>query len=64
MPSPKVIALNPLVPEKYDYISITYSGSNISRVIYKTGGASGTTVAILNLAYTGSNLTSVTRDVV
>jgi hypothetical protein len=61
MPSPKVVSLSPLVPEKYDYISLSYSGSNVTQVVYKTGGASGTVVATLNLAYSGSNLTSVTK---
>lgn len=50
-----------LVPESYDYMQLTYTGDNLTGVVYKTGGASGTTVATLTLAYTGSNLTSVTK---
>lgn len=50
-----------LVPENYDYISLGYTGSNLTSVIYKTGGAGGTTVATLTLGYSGSVLTSVTR---
>lgn len=50
-----------LVPSGYDYISLSYTGDNLTGVVYKTGGSGGTTVATLTLAYSGSNLTSVTR---
>jgi hypothetical protein len=47
----------------HDYIALSYTGSNLTGVVYKTGGASGTTVATLTLAYDGSgNLTSVTKS--
>lgn len=46
----------------HDYIGLTYTGSNLTGVVYKSGGASGTTVATLTLAYDGNNnLTSVTK---
>jgi hypothetical protein len=45
----------------HDYISLSYTGLNLTGVVYKTGGSSGTTVATLTLAYTGSDLISVTR---
>lgn len=57
-----------LVPEQFDYQDIAYKvGGNgdgqIETVIYKTGGALGTTVATLTLAYDGQNrLISVTRS--
>lgn len=48
---------------KHDYISLGYTGSNLTSVVYKTGGSGGTTVATLTLAYDGSsNLTSVTKS--
>lgn len=53
-----------LVPTAFDYIATTYVGAttDIQTVTYKTGGAAGTTVAVLTLAYDGSNrLTSVTK---
>lgn len=50
-----------LVPTAYDYVSLSYTGDNLTGVIFKTGGAGGTTIATLTLAYTGSNLTSVTK---
>jgi hypothetical protein len=50
------------IPE-HDYIALTYTGTNLTGVVYKTGGSGGTTVATLTLAYDGSdNLTSVTKS--
>lgn len=46
----------------HDYIGLSYTGSNLTGVVYKTGGANGTTVGTLTLAYSGSNLTSVTKS--
>jgi hypothetical protein len=47
----------------YDYISCSYTGSNLTGVVYKSGGSSGTAVATLTLGYDGSNnLTSVTKS--
>ena len=45
----------------HDYIVMTYNGSDLTRVEYKTGGSGGTTVATLILTYTGGNLTSVAK---
>jgi len=49
------------IPE-HDFIALSYTGENLTGVVYKTGGASGTTVATLTLAYTGSRLDSVTKS--
>ena len=49
------------VKQAWDYASLSYTGDNLTGVIYKIGGASGSTVATLTLAYSGSNLTAVTR---
>jgi hypothetical protein len=47
----------------HDYIALTYTGTNLTGVVYKDGGPGGTTVATLTLAYDGSdNLTSVTKS--
>jgi len=57
-----------LVPETFDYIAITYvaagnGAGEIETVVYKTGGAAGTTVATLTLAYDASDrLNAVTRS--
>jgi len=46
----------------HDYIDLSYTGTNLTGVVYKDGGSGGTTVATLTLAYDGSgNLTSVTK---
>ncbi|MBU4373909.1 MAG: hypothetical protein KJ714_05605 [Euryarchaeota archaeon] len=56
------IAFDSLVPARYDYISLTYTGSNLTGVVYKTGGAGGTVVSTLTLAYdVNNNLQSVTK---
>jgi hypothetical protein len=47
----------------HDYIDLSYTGSNLTGVVYKDGGSGGTTVATLTLAYDGSdNLISVTKS--
>lgn len=46
----------------HDYIALSYTGTNLTGVVYKTGGSGGTTVGTLTLAYSGSTLTSVTRS--
>lgn len=55
------VIFNGLVPAPYDYISLGYTGDNLTTVVYKTGGSGGTTVATLTLAYSGSTLTGVTK---
>ena len=52
---------NSLVPSVYDYISLGYTGDDLTTVVYKNGGAGGIAVATLTLGYTDGNLTSVTR---
>ena len=44
------------IPE-YDEIDLSYTGDNLTGVVYKQDGA---TVATLSLSYTGGNLTNVT----
>jgi hypothetical protein len=59
-PIPVVTGLE--IPE-HDYIDLSYTGSNLTGVVYKTGGSGGTTVATLTLAYDGNdNLISVTKS--
>lgn len=50
-----------LVPKVYDYISLTYTGSDLTTAVYKTGGAAGTTVATLTMTYSTGILQTVTR---
>jgi hypothetical protein len=57
------VAVSGLEIPDHDYIALSYTGSNLTGVVYKTGGSGGTTVATLTLAYDGSNnLTSVTKS--
>lgn len=56
---PAVLAANALVPVEYDEIVLTYTGSNVTTVVYKLATA---TVATLTLSYSGSNLIGVVRS--
>jgi hypothetical protein len=50
------------IPE-HDYTALSYTGTNLTGVVYKTGGSGGTTVATLTLAYDGNdNIISVTKS--
>jgi voltage-gated potassium channel Kch len=48
-----------LVNQPYDQITLLYTGTDLTGVIYKLGSV---TVATLTLGYTGGNLTSVARS--
>jgi hypothetical protein len=50
-----------LVPFEFDYINLSYTGNNLTQVVYRSGGSSGTIVATLTMTYTGSRLDTVTR---
>lgn len=46
----------------HDYVSCSYTGSNLTGVVFKNGGSGGNVVATLTLAYDGSNnLLTVTK---
>jgi len=54
--------INSLVPDAFDYIALSYTSSNLTEALFKTGGSGGSTVSTLTLAYDESNqLTSVTK---
>jgi len=55
------VATTGLVPEKHDYIELSYTSGQLTGVVYKVGGSGGTVVATLTLGYTSGSLTSVTR---
>lgn len=59
--SPKLDALNSLVPSVYDFIDLNYTGSDLTQVLFKSGGASGTLVSTLTLVYAGGLLDTVTK---
>ena len=57
----KLGGLSSFTPAVYDYISLTYTGDDLTGVVFKSGGSGGTTVSTLTLAYAGGVLTSVTK---
>jgi hypothetical protein len=58
-PLPVVQGLS--VPE-HDFIALAYSGATVTGITYKTGGSGGTTVAALELVYSGTTLLSVSKS--
>ena len=50
---------------QHDYIDVSYVGAtnNISTVVYKEGGASGTTVATLTFTYIGGTPAADDADI-
>lgn len=48
-----------LVNQPYNEIALSYTGTDLTGVVYKL---SGVTVCTLTLGYTGGNLTSVVRS--
>ena len=60
--SAEAVTSNLSIPE-HDYVSCTYTGTNLTGAVFKFGGASGITVATLVLTYDGSNnLLTVTKS--
>ena len=64
-PNVKVRNIAGLDIPQHDYISVSYVGStnNISSVVYKEGGASGTIVATLNFTYVGGTPSADDADI-
>lgn len=56
-----LLSASKLIPYNFDYISVSYTGNNITTVVYKTGGSGGTTVATLTITYSGSKISTITR---
>lgn len=57
-PNQSISVANQLIPSAYDEIDMTYTGTDVTGVLYKSAGV---TVATLTLTYTGGNLTRVVR---
>ena len=54
--------LTQLVPFEFDYVAMSPTGTNPTTIVYKTGGAGGTTVATLTLTYDANlNVQTVAR---
>ena len=57
-----LVVLSDFNTSLHDYVSCTYTGSNLTQLVYKTGGSGGSTVATITLAYDGNNrVTSITK---
>ena len=61
LPTVRTFNISQLVPKEFDSIKLTYTGSDITKIEYYTGGLSGTLVATLTLSWTDNNLISVVR---
>jgi len=53
--------VNSLTRAQYDYIALSYTGADLTGVVFRTGGAGGAIVSTLTLVYAAGVLTSVTR---
>lgn len=72
MPTPTAVPKGPsshqqvasgLSIPKHDYVALEYTGSNLTKVTYKSGGIVGQVVCVLNLAYDlNNNLIAVVKD--
>jgi len=53
-----ISGMNSLITENFDYVDITYdSDDQPITMVYKSGGASGTTVATITITYTANGCT-------
>lgn len=55
----KVNVVSNLIPNTYDSIQLTYTGDDLTEVVYKKDGL---TVATLDLTYSGGKLVQVDRS--
>lgn len=55
------VRFSQLVPELYDNIALSYTGPNLTQVVYRLGGPAGAIVATVALGYSGNVLVSVGR---
>ena len=56
------MVLTGLVPPGYDYVSLSYTGTLLTGVEYREGGASGAVVASLVLTYDlNNNIQTITK---
>lgn len=57
-----IITMADLNTPLHDYVACTYTGSNLTQLTYRAGGASGSIVATITIGYDGSNrVTSITK---
>jgi len=56
------LAVRGLAIPEHDYVTLTYSGTNVIGIVYRSGGANGLVVTTLTLSYTGDNLTTIAKS--
>ncbi len=57
------VVANSLVPSTYDYISLSYTGSNLREAVFRIGGSTGSIISTLTMSYDGSdNLVEVEKS--
>lgn len=57
-----VITMTDFNTPLHDYVSCSYTGTNLTQLVYKTGGSAGNTVATITIAYDVNNqVTSITK---
>jgi len=54
-------AMTGLVPFEYDAVTLTYTGDNVTSVMYRKGGRSGRVVATLYIEYRDNKVIAVER---
>lgn len=45
----------------HNHLTLTYTGNDLTQVVYRSGGAGGTIVATVNLGYTNGVMTTVAK---
>jgi hypothetical protein len=56
------LAVRGLAIPEHDYVSLTYSGANITEIVYRSGGVNGLVVTTLTLSYSGDNLITIAKS--
>ena len=50
------------IPAGFDYMELESAGDKVTKITYKTGGATGDTVGTLDLTYNGDNVATITKS--
>lgn len=53
--------VNTMIPAVFDHLTLSYTGDDLTGIVYRDGGANGTIVATLTLGYSDGHLTTVAR---
>jgi hypothetical protein len=53
---------NSLVPAVYDWITLSWTGEDLTGVVFKNGGSSGSIISTLTLTYSGGKLVGVGKS--